>query len=344
MGIISIAVTTGIYKGLAKLLIKAFGGGTIEESIATELAGAAAKVKIEKSIGAIVEQYIGIFEEHREFSGIAANDREAIKLELIDSLEFMLDLDFLAQNGFDADRITKAIQRQPGAKRMARDFAEDSMGLFRQVLEGLVSVILIIRENTKGWKTAEARRVQSRFDELSTAIGAEAQARAKINETLGLIERKVAELGHKEYRDRQDFLDLYLRAIRTTQDSMELFGLEIDPKTQAKEQRLSVAYITLNLREDSTDFSRVAVSWPQLLQQLSAQQRNFLLVRADAGMGKTTLLRWAAIATALPLSEKTAFATVTSGILGLAHILVGSNKRSIYWSRGSARRPARDPE
>lgn len=309
MGAISSAVAVGIYKGLAKLVVKSMGGGILEESIATELAGTAAKAKIEKSIGALAEQYIGALEEHPEFLAIPANDKEAVKIEVTDSLKVILDADFLADHGFDASRIATTIWRQHESKGRLRDFSEAGTALYRQIVDAMASVVLVVRENVKGWRTAEARRVQSRFDELSAALIAEARAREKINDTLGLIQRSIAELGQKEYRERREFLDLYLRAIRTTQDSMELFGLEIDPKTRAKEQRLSIAYISLNLKEDRPGAAKGTVAWPQLLRRLSPPAGQALLVRADAGMGKTTLLRWAAITAASPMNGNSTFET-----------------------------------
>jgi hypothetical protein len=303
MDVVTGVVIVGIAKGLAKLLVDEIGGGVLAESIASELAGAVAQRKIEESVKKLVSRYVGTVEEHPEFREIPENDLEAVKFEVEQSLMYALDHDFIAKHGFDTTRILTAIYQNRGHKGEPRDFSSIAAAFYRQVMDGAIGAILVIRENAKGWKTAEARQVQSRFDEILQAIQAEAESREKINETLGLLERTVADLESKEYRVQRNFLDIYLRAIRTTLDSMELFGLEIDPKTRAKEQRLSVAYITLRLKEDSDNESGYSRSWPETLNTLDPERKNRLLVRGDAGMGKTTLLRWGAIATASPITQ-----------------------------------------
>lgn len=85
----------------------------------------------------------------------------------------------------------------------------------------------------------------------------------------------------------------YRQSVSQNVDELELFGVDID--SQAKRYKLSVAYISLSFLEESSNGEEAAiVPAEHLLQQLRPGNGR-LLIRGDAGSGKSTLFRWMAL-------------------------------------------------
>jgi Leucine-rich repeat (LRR) protein len=85
---------------------------------------------------------------------------------------------------------------------------------------------------------------------------------------------------------------------------MELFGADIRP--ESKRHALSVAYVSLNLEtpteEKGTAEGSTSLSAESLLRTL-APSAGRLLIRGEAGSGKSTLFRWACVKAADPLLQ-----------------------------------------
>lgn len=294
---IGVAIKVGILKGLAKLIVHRIGGGAVLEQVATEITGEATKPRVDQAVTRLVAQYVEGIEKHPEFASLPSNEAEATSRELDLSLQIILRDGFAAQHGYEPKRIVDAVNLERKHGGVPQDLSDLAVSLYRLALNGLVRAVLALLENVKGWKITEAALVQSRFDELVESIHAEASAHAKISQVLGVMQETLEVLLSQQFAEKRSFLEAYLRAIRATQDVMDLSGLELDPKNRARTQRLSVAYISLSLIAEGT---RSVASWPNVLSKLEALPTPYLFVRGDAGMGKTTLLRWAAIAASAP--------------------------------------------
>jgi hypothetical protein len=102
----------------------------------------------------------------------------------------------------------------------------------------------------------------------------------------------------------------YRRAVLRRFDYMELLGADIPP--EARRHPLSVAYVSLSLlaadetgrpETDEENDAGISRSFENLLDELSRTGRR-LLVRGEAGSGKSTLFRWSALQAASPGGEE----------------------------------------
>ena len=91
--------------------------------------------------------------------------------------------------------------------------------------------------------------------------------------------------------ENQAFRAEYMRAINRHLDHIELFGLQLSPRTAR--YNLSIAYISLSATIDGKQAGEQAQSRDEVSGVLQRNRR--LLIRGQAGSGKTTLLRWVAV-------------------------------------------------
>jgi len=298
MDVIATLVFVGLCKGLAKLAVKAADGSTIEEAIASELAGAAGKHVVHKAIEALADRYVSPVENHPEFRDMPDNDRESARLEVEVSLAPAIDRAFLEPLPYDAKRIVTKLYRERKHDGKPVGFSEAATSLYQQSLDAAVRAVIVVAENAKEWHAANAKAMHAKLDDLAENIQAAANMQVQILSVLSFVEQSVAELRSEKYLERRDFLERYYRAIRNTLDRMELYGLDVKEDNPARSQRLSVAYISLNLTTKDAASAGGSLAWESVLDTLEPGEKSRLLIRGDAGMGKTTLLRWAAIAIA----------------------------------------------
>lgn len=298
MGVIATIVAVGIFKGLAKVIAKAGHANEVEEALATEFAGAAGKYTIQKAVELLADRCVGTVEDHHEFRGLSPNDREAVHIEVEASLAPAIDRSFLESMAYNRKKTVTKLFRMRGHDGRPSNFSQAAIGLYQQSLDAAVRATIAVAQDSKEWHTDNARAIHDRLDDLAENLTSSANMQSQILSVLEFLEQSVAELGSEKYLERRDFLERYYRAIRNTLDRMELYGLDVKKDNPARSQQLSVAYISLNLTAKDAGANEGSRSWEAVLDTLSVGESGRLLVRGDAGMGKTTLLRWAAIAIA----------------------------------------------
>jgi hypothetical protein len=297
MGALSSLVAVGIVKGLAKLIVKSADGGVIAEAIAVELAGAGAKRGLPGAIRMLTAFCIDPVDDHPEFRGLAENERESVRLEVETTIGPAIDRTFLGTPPFDSKRVVAKLFRIRADGGSPVGLSERGMAFFQHSVDAAVRAIIAVAENAKEWHAANAAEIHSKLDDLSESLQMAARTQAQVLSVLDYAEQSLAEIQADQFRSRRDFLERYYRTICKTLDRMELYGLDVDLDNPARSQRLSVAYISLNLTSKE-EASKGSQSWESILDTLRPGEMGRLLVRGDAGMGKTTLLRWAAISLA----------------------------------------------
>ena len=85
----------------------------------------------------------------------------------------------------------------------------------------------------------------------------------------------------------------YRQAVSRAVDYLDLFGVDVEP--QSKRYQLSVAYISLTLQASTNGTESSALVPAELLLEQLPLQQGRLLIRGDAGSGKSTLFRWVAL-------------------------------------------------
>lgn len=118
-----------------------------------------------------------------------------------------------------------------------------------------------------------------------------------------VLERLPTEQERRKRRDqvRLEYEHRYAAHVQRANNRLELFGSDLP--AEAREQALSAAYTTLCLNRNAATaekFERIFAS--HLFATVDTENRR-LLVRGEAGGGKTTLLRWAAMEMTEPRSH-----------------------------------------
>lgn len=120
-----------------------------------------------------------------------------------------------------------------------------------------------------------------------------------------------------------DYEHRYCGHVQRANNRLELFGSDLP--AEAREQALSAAYVTLRLSRHGAEAADTeSVTVEHLLMTL-AQDTRRVLVRGEAGGGKTTLLRWA--------TSKLAATTSTFTKITLGGRKVPNRLVTLLWSR-----------
>lgn len=314
MGVITVAIVGCICKELAKLLVATVTDNKAGSAIAGELAGAAGKKLAEVILPSLVTAYVVPVEHHPEFRNMSVNDREAVRLEVVDTLKPALNPGFLGSTPYKAEALVDQLVARREHRGSPTGFSAGAVSMYRQVLEAAVRAIIMAAESATEWHAANAKEVHAKLDGLADVLEAVSNTQARILAVLDFAKQSFDDLNAKEYQNRRVFLEVYYRAICKALDRMELYGLDVQEDNPARSQRLSVAYISLNLTAKDPGEDEGSRSWESVLDALERGTNGRLLVRGDAGMGKTTLLRWAATAAASQIapSHYTEFSTGTT--------------------------------
>jgi hypothetical protein len=116
-----------------------------------------------------------------------------------------------------------------------------------------------------------------------------------VDEILAGVRRIEATVGTKARDEKAREYEInYRLAVQRNLDYLEIFGIDLPPESRS--QKLSVAYVSLNLESRSGEESE-SLPAEALFDRLSSYNGR-LLIRGDAGMGKSTLFRWAGIGAA----------------------------------------------
>lgn len=266
------------------LLGAAFGapaaaiGGSIVDFLKSKLndrhAADEAARRFERLADASITSLVPLFEGERA-RGL---DPQAVALALAETLDQHVDAKALIEQDLDADKLHRSVLRARPLKELEQQaYGPANIGLYRRALPVLLNEIVTIAPELKGFTVANSAEVLRR---LNLLLGVE-QARFK-----------------QEVKERHAFERIYARCVLERWNKLELFGIDVSEDVQRR-QELSIAYIALNLQNDvsgvrSQDRPGHLVTFNALLEQTSRRGPP-LLVLGEAGGGKTTLLRWAAV-------------------------------------------------
>jgi hypothetical protein len=202
--------------------------------------------------------------------------------ELGAALNGRISADLLLAHELDPGKLARAFRdaRPLPAAQLSEAEAELYGRALEQTARYLVAVATQLPRFVERLATTQLQRIGRMEGEFTRAL-----------ESVRRIEEQVALLSpDKTYAK---FEADYRQIVSQNVDELELFGVDVDP--QAKRYKLSVAYISLSLQASSTDEEEsTLVPAEHILQQLRPGAGR-LLIRGDAGSGKSTLFRWAAL-------------------------------------------------
>ncbi|MEV4551855.1 NACHT domain-containing protein [Nonomuraea wenchangensis] len=223
-----------------------------------------------------------------EFPGLGEDDRHVVLAEVRDTLT-RADLSDRALLAADADpvRLAREVRR---ALPAPKDLGEAQSRLYEVVLDECCDCLVRVVRHLPEFQPRAATEMLGRLSGLGEQMSA-------------MLERLPARtLEAPDGTDRDtEFRRRYLEHVSQTLDSLELMGVRVErfrPRTP-----LSVAYISLSVTAARTRAAHDA--WhdvpdePATMRVESAlSQGHRMLLRGEAGGGKSTLLRWLAVTAA----------------------------------------------
>jgi hypothetical protein len=209
---------------------------------------------------------------------------EAVALALGATLDAHVDSRFLARHDLNPDRAAEDLLKHRLPELRAQAYAGADIELYRRVMPHLMQRLVRDAKRLPDFEVAGAAEVLERLRRLADEQGEIGAAVRRLDRARAVWEQRRAEAWDRFEREYAD--DVLYRWNR-----LELFGIDVTDRDQ-REQKLSVAYIPLNLQSGGDDEGGVVS--PEELLAGAAEGGMPLIILGEAGSGKTTLLRWAA--------------------------------------------------
>lgn len=229
---------------------------------------------------------------------------EAVVLALEATLARLTGSTYLIQKDLDPGAIlaeTRKTRPLPAAH-----FSQAETDLYDRALERSVRHLVEVASRLPQFEEAIAARSLQQLSKLA----------GNVDEVLERVGRIEATVGAKTQDEKAREYEIdYRLAVQRNLDYLEIFGIDLPPESRS--HKLSVAYISLNL-ESQTGETTESLPAEALFDRLKTANGR-LLIRGDAGSGKSTLFRWAAIQAAA--GPRWDFATQTTNydlVLGTA--------------------------
>ncbi len=218
------------------------------------------------------------------FSGAQDIVAEAVTVELGEVLSQAITAEFIIRNDLDVAKLSAELFAVRAESR--RHFGASEDALYARALEEVVRFIVATAEALPEFQSRSAAAVLGRISRLGADI-------EKILDRVARIEAFAAraqdERTHRSARYEAD----YRQAVMRNLDYLELFGVDIS--AEAQRHALTVGYVSLNVASSAS--SVAAFSGDNVFVFLS-KAKGRALIRGHAGSGKSTLMRWIAIAAA----------------------------------------------
>jgi len=266
---------------IAKLLLANYLGKPL--SIVTDslvdIAGARIKDEIQKRRAEnlfkelalqVVQRVLPLFNEEGK---MPPSSQESVLAEICAALEKFVDSKTVVAADLNPSKLYEAVSRMCPLK--AGHFSSKESALYdRSLREAMQLVVHLTRQLPQ-------------FDET---LAAESLSRlSRVSVDLGKVLDGVARIENLIRGPRRQYESDYRIAVYTSQDYLELFGAALSQ--ESKYHSLSVAYVSLNLRDNENSLTMS----PELLLSHLRPNSRCILIKGEAGSGKSTLLRWIAI-------------------------------------------------
>lgn len=246
----------------------------------------------------------------REFGGLTDGDRQAALHEVVRTLD-NADLSDDAFFSADADpvKLARGLRTRLPPRRAEFELGEAGARLYEVVLDECCDCLARIIVHLPQFGPRASAEMLGRLSGLADQVGA----------VLARLPARTLD-APEGTSDDDEFTRRYLASISESLDTLELFGVRFERFTRPQ-TALSVAYISLNVSDESKRAPRpsrphaVPVSdWRDEVRAGSVRveaalaDHRLMLLRGEAGGGKSTLLRWLAVTAARgsfsgPLSE-----------------------------------------
>ncbi|HEX5718068.1 MAG TPA: NACHT domain-containing protein, partial [Thermoanaerobaculia bacterium] len=273
---------------LTKLLIESWLGkgagmtiaGDVADLLTSRIQSTADRRKAEREFEELgdrmARELLTLFESAKRQGHV---NKEAVVLALESTLDGLTSSPFLIQEDLDPRAILTEIRKTKPLP--AAQFSQAETDLYERALEHSVRHLVEVASRLPKFEETFAARSLQQLSRLTVDVDQILKGVRRIEATVGGEAR--------DEKGREYEID-YRLAVQRNLDYLEIFGIDLPPESSS--QKLSVAYVSLNLESRSGEMVE-SLPAEVLFSTLGAPGR--LLIRGDAGSGKSTLLRWAAI-------------------------------------------------
>ncbi|MER5421837.1 NACHT domain-containing protein [Streptosporangium roseum] len=279
---------------LATLIRIGFPDRFVRRSLERQLEAVADGV--ERRLAVLVEQ---------EYGGLAENDRAAVLHEVVAVLK-AADLSDRAVLAADMDPIKLAKDLRAGLPDPARQLGQAGARLYDVLLDECLDCLVRILQQLPQYLPRATTEILGRMSAVEDRLAALGR---QISSVLGRLPARSLE-APSGTRDDDEFGRRYLEHLSTTLDEVELFGVRVE--NYRPRATLSVAYISLSVTAEGRGGSKVPerMRFADLTGATAQREGTTLrvesalgdsrrvLIRGEAGTGKSTLLRWLSVTAA----------------------------------------------
>jgi hypothetical protein len=285
MAIIEV-LTTNVAAALAKALVKlwlkdegrvAIGEGIIEtlkkrfEDYHVRRSAETLLRNVEDDVAARLERFIST-----EFRGLAENEQEAAAYAVGNAIGMLSIQSELMRADLDATRLEIAVDAASPAAFTSLGVHTPTYELAKHLLTECCRYIVVMAPQLPQYDVAATRELLIR----GTTI---LQTLRSVLDELDAIKRATSD---GRAREAAEFEDRYRNTLAQILDRIEIFGVRITGAA-TREYALTRAYVPISASRVATD---------QLCQLDEAlMQERLVVVRGDAGSGKSTLMQWLAV-------------------------------------------------
>jgi len=229
---------------------------------------------VEEVADDIIEQLATFFQSE----GAPSVNVEAVAFEIASALRFGIDASVLLNAELDPARIYAHFKSSHQVNEA--HFSTSELEVYDRALQMVSRYCCSIAQQFPSYEAKKAQLLLARLKQLSGQS-------ERILDSLNRIEIAVDKADQAEPRRRYE-AD-YRAAVVRNLDRLDIFG--IDFADELRGYPLSIAYVSLTLLSDT---NKHVPSVAEFLVSLEKKSKR-LLVKGDAGCGKSTLFRWIAI-------------------------------------------------
>jgi hypothetical protein len=262
----------------------------------------------------IVARLVPLFEHETRNTDISV---PAVAAELAETLGGRISAGFFLTGDLDPAQLTAAL-------RAARPlnighFSAPEIALYDRALDESVRYVVQVASRLPKFEEAYASVSLQRLGRMSDELEEVLDTTRRIELTVTRLAARSTDADEYFARYEAD----YRQAVMRNLDYLELFGADIS--LESRRHALSVAYISLNLKKSAgTRDQAESLPVATVLDSLRPEEGR-VLIRGEAGSGKSTLSRWTAI--------QAASFEFMAGALSLR------DKKSWAWSLNIGRNP-----